>query len=230
MPALGPRARSRVVVAAFATIALATTAACSNPRCWTHDPSEVSGGCSLFSGESNSGGGNFNAESYDANRRRQLAEYQPACDAGDAIACWMVGDAQQSLARPAKEVEASFAAACRGGLGEVPGGHGYVCDRAGVAAELRGGSGPAAAYGHYAMACERGSSSGCAAALRIKPGAVATLAVAACRHGVGAACERAAAEASARGDLARAYAVAVRGCELGVMALCQVVGQRAVTR
>lgn len=213
---------------AMACGVLASSAGCSNPKCWTHDASEVEGGCSLWSSDSEPSG-NFDHEAYRRNLERQLAEYEPGCDAGDAIACWMVGDAKRSLLRPVAEVEAAYGVACRAGLGEVPGDAGMLCDRAGQAAEQRGGSGPGVARTYYALACQRGSSSGCTAVFRLQPIAPIELAVAACRYGVPAACVHAAKLARGSNDRAQLVGISFRGCELGVATLCEAVGQAAVT-
>ena len=223
--------RARVASLASA-LALALGAGCSNPRCWTHDPEEVAGGCSLGGG-GGGGGGSYDAEAHAAHDRQVIALYDDDCAAGDAVACWLLGDAQSSLGQPAPVVEASYAAACRGGLREVPSRSHSVCIEAGDQAQRPGGSGAAAALGYYLHGCELGDVASCDAAMRVDPALSPDVALAACRRGSGPGCERvvAASDAAAVGarlDPAIVLEATRRGCTHGSTELCIRLGLREV--
>jgi hypothetical protein len=205
--------------------ALALGVGCKDPKCW--------GGGSAAEGPDCTGGNDYSGPDYDPdsavrNDERQLAEYQPRCDAGEAVACWMVGQAQLDLKRPDAEAEASFATACRQGLGVIPGTDRGVCGWAGELALRPGGAGAAAARDFYQLGCERGAYLDCRELMKLWPTAPLRVAVTACRYGGGEACARAATLATASGDAALVQAATRRGCLTGVDALCAALGRAEV--
>jgi len=210
-----------------AVIVVAATA-CSNPKCWTHDASEVSGGCSLFGGSSSSSGSrtNYDEDSINRNYERQLAEYGPACDRGEPVGCWMVGDARYMLSRPAPEIEAAYAVACRGGLAVVPYQNVHVCDRAADAAGLAGGSGRGRAYRE--IGCLRGSHRSCAFLFEEAPlpSPSLELATAACELGNLNGCWAAVSHPAANAEQRRSFMI--RGCAREDRAMCAALGRREV--
>lgn len=221
------RLRPTAVAVGALALTLGLSAGCKNPQCWTGGGASEGPECQ--GSPSYSSGPSYDPASYRRNAERQLAEYQPRCVAGEAVACWMAGAAQEELGRPTAEIEASYAAGCHGGLGVIPGDSSGVCGKAGQFAKQPGGSGAEAAREFYQLGCERGASSDCRELFVLWPSLTLDLAVRACQLWVGEACERAATMAAAGGEPALARALTVRGCHLGVEELCATLGRQAVT-
>lgn len=219
------RIAARFVIA----LAASATAACSNPKCWTHDSSEVEGGCSVFGGSGRSSSSSSSVDYGPANEK-QLDEYGPGCERGEPIACWMVGAALTRLERSWDRAEAAFAVACRAGFRTPPAGNQEVCDLAASAAwTSQRPDAQARMRDYYTLGCRHGAGASCRSLFDL-PGAPPSLelAEAACHLGVGAGCRAAVARIGAT-DRDRSYAFAVEGCAVGEQTLCATVGLRAVT-
>ena len=105
--------------------------ACSNPKCWTHDPSEVQGGCHVFSGSSRSRPKPA-PEPEPPDHHARLLENEGPCAVGKPYACGIVADAKEAMKRaPAEEIEANYTTACLGDQRVVPSAPVHWCRKAG---------------------------------------------------------------------------------------------------
>lgn len=200
---------------AFLVSVLATVTGCSNPKCWSN-PSEASG-CGF-------GDGWFETahepdrEAMAENSKRQLAEYKPACDRGEPVACLMVGDAIRSLGGSAAESEAAYAVACRGGV--------HACNQAFSSADV-GRTVPERARKYQEIGCLHGEGLSCIGLLAIVPPRPLSLEilVAACKDGQKEGCARAVKQLP-DDDSPQRLELLARGCRLEDAAMCIALGRR----
>jgi hypothetical protein len=165
------RLMKRMQLGALALAVVAITAGCSNPRCWTHDSSEVEGGCHVFPGAHRpreKTPAEREAEAREA-ERANLALYERPCVAGDPRACTIVAPIKESMSAPAEEVEAMYATACYGTQSITPRGPHVSCRKAGEYARRRGPKGMTAAIQRYTIACEGEDAVACATLARLVP-------------------------------------------------------------
>lgn len=219
------------VALASAGIALSMLA-CSNPRCWTHDPSEVEGGCSVFSG-SRSSRGTVEPQRDDvrAGLAARIARQRPACAAGDAIACSNVAaDLERLEGAPPAQRTAAMAAACRAKVLTTRTST-YPCL---VAAQRTLATSTAEARALYELGCELGIVAACTEASGLGSSRVVGLLEASCARAQLPSCDALTAfysdPRSPHFDAAKARAHLAASCLRDEPAACEQLGRSEVSR
>lgn len=161
------------------TLAFLVHAGCSNPKCWTHDASEVMGDCGFpkFADWGPSGKGR---EEYLKEAREASEKNQGPCSRGDANACGIVAESEDFAGGPLDLVEAKYTVACRGKVTLTPNHQRRPCLRAGQIAASRKAAGRDAAIANFTAGCALGDGESCASLIPLDPAAAAKHATAAC--------------------------------------------------
>lgn len=207
-------------------ILLVLATACSNPKCWTHDSDEVSGGCSAFGdGESRGGGGGHGRSWEDVVREAKAgaATMSGPCAQGNGLACAVLAGHLSTLHAPAAERESANAAACMLGVASIPYKNTPTCGEAGNLALRRGDT--VRAIELYQKACALGDTLSCESALPVAPRAIEP-ALALCQLEKKCA-PLAGIYAADPLSAPQARAVAAKGCRHGDRDACLLLGREA---
>lgn len=218
-----PLARALVVILGI----LPGLTACANPKCWTHDESEVSGGCSemMSLGGGSSGRSERSRELSSDTRQaleQRIAVQAPLCAAGNGIACLNVDEAHEELKSSADVREAAAAAACERGS-SLDTRVNSACERAATLALQRGDK--QLAVERFTRACGQDISSACTRASELDPSRAEELCTASPEYGCTAMSYRALAVPAAA-DAERALMIAAERCYADISYdACEIMGR-----